>query len=264
MTISAMQSNHSKWSFLWCMILLITMSACQKRPKDVVSESKMAHVLADMTLAEAYSNRPDRAMLTDSSKRILRESILMHHGLTEQQFDSTLMWYGRHMDKYAELSKKIDKVLEEKENHFNEQEDNESNSSDNLWPNYTMLTITPRSYTDHFSFSLPGTVASPGEALEWRLVFHRLLGNATMVMMADYPKGKRVISRSTLRESGPLSTTLHLDAAMGAPKRIIGYVQLSDRPPMTVWADSITLHKFTPMAGQIQSSAPATLNTIAQ
>lgn len=222
--------------------LLITIEGCSKKPNHLISEKRMAAVIADMTLAEAYSNRPERSLLTDSAKRVLRESILKEHGVSNAEFDSTLMWYGRHMDKYSELYKKVDSQLEKREKNLTDNiEKNIDNTS--LWAAPEMLTISPKSLNDGITFTLPGSSVKGGEALKWSLNIHRLYTPVTFVMIAEYQSNKHTIARTTMREAGKLNLILPINEKMGQPQRISGYMHLNSRPPMQVWIDSISLIK---------------------
>lgn len=226
-------------SLLLCLIIVVFWS-CNRRPKDVVSEDKMADVIAEMTVAESYSNRPGRVMLTDSDKRVVRQSILIRHGMNEAEFDSTLMWYGRNMEKYSGLYAKVDKILEKKESRITVGNENKK-VEESIWPLSEMISLSPGGLYDGFSFEVPGKDIALGDALQWKMKLTRLVNGATMVMIAEYKGGKRSVARRGIRDGGNVELILKTDSALGRLDRVIGYFQLTDRPPMKVWADSIQL-----------------------
>lgn len=208
--------------------------------KPQITENKMADIIADLTLAEAYAHRPYKSLLNDSDRRLLRQSILQKYNVTPQEFDSTLMWYGHHMDKYSELYEKVDKRLDKRAQTISPNTQTDINSK-SLWPLPDMITISPKSLADGCSFTIPGTDVSPGQTIEWSMRINRLLVNATAVIIADYGNHKYSIARTSIRESGKLRLQLTTNPTQGSPQRITGYLHLSDTPPMQVWVDSISL-----------------------
>ncbi|MDE6826066.1 MAG: DUF4296 domain-containing protein, partial [Paramuribaculum sp.] len=85
-------------------ILLTALSAvaggCNPAPDGVLSPDEMAEVLADIHIGESVSETERRVFNNDSIRRVLKQSILMKHGLNSETFDSSLMWYGQHIDLY--------------------------------------------------------------------------------------------------------------------------------------------------------------------
>ncbi len=82
---------------------------CTKVPDDVLEKEKMAALLADIHTGEAVVDANSSMFPDDSTKRVFKQSIYAHHGLTSEQVDRSFRWYGNHMDKYIEV---YDRVLE--------------------------------------------------------------------------------------------------------------------------------------------------------
>lgn len=80
---------------IFLFVCLITFVSCDNRPKDVLSKSAMEQVLYDYHLAQGMiTNLPSdkRRELADS----YIEAVYEKNGITEAQFDSSMVWYSRH------------------------------------------------------------------------------------------------------------------------------------------------------------------------
>lgn len=95
------------------MLLALLMSAalfvsCEKRPDDVVSRGKMEEILYDYHKAQAMLSH-----MGDNEENITGEELINavfeKHGITEAQFDSSLVWYNTHSE---DLKKIYDNLVE--------------------------------------------------------------------------------------------------------------------------------------------------------
>lgn len=208
----------------------------------MLSEKKMAGVLADLTLVESLSdNQLASGGGSDSVYRVYRQSIMQRHGVTEAQFDTTLAWYGRHLEEYAALYAAVDKQIERREKRYGKSVgtsvDKPANS---LLPLPQMLTIGANDPGRGFSFALDGHRLKKGDYLTLKMRFNQLDGNATVYLAAEYPHSETLYLRRQVHSSGPLEIVLQTDSAR-LPERIVGYVHLPDAPSRRVWVDSLTL-----------------------
>ncbi len=95
-------------------ILLAT--GCSDRPKGILSEDKMVQVMVDLQIAEAYERSGDaNEYLHGQNRELLGRGVLMEHGVTVEEMDSTIAWYGKNMDEYSKLYKKIDAELNKRQ-----------------------------------------------------------------------------------------------------------------------------------------------------
>ncbi len=85
--------------------------ACDKAPRGVIGEHKMADLLVDIYKAEAYiSLYPDK-FPDDSSNQALKQSIFARHGVTQAEYDSSMVWYAHNIDVYTDVCDKAMKSL---------------------------------------------------------------------------------------------------------------------------------------------------------
>ncbi len=82
--------------YLSLFLLPILLSAgCSDRPKGILSEDKMVQVMADLQIAEAYERNGDaNSYLHGQNRELLGRGVLMEHGVSVEEIDSTIAWYG--------------------------------------------------------------------------------------------------------------------------------------------------------------------------
>ena len=90
------------------LLLGALLAACSKVPDGILSEKKMQAVQVDMQLAEAMINLDSKAFSDNARKEALYQSIFRKYDITQAEYDSSLIWYGRHLDIYMKV---YDRVL---------------------------------------------------------------------------------------------------------------------------------------------------------
>ena len=93
---------------------IMLLAACSKTPGYVISEGKMAEIMADIHTGEAVVDAKSSAFRTDSAKQTFLQSICMRHGITTQQLDTSLYWYGNHLEAYIKVYDKTVSILEDR------------------------------------------------------------------------------------------------------------------------------------------------------
>ena len=83
--------------------VLIGSAACNSRPSGVISEKKMARIIADMNIAESVAETSGDKLRTDSAKDVLRQAIYLRNGVSQAEVDSSMRWYAYNMEKYVEV-----------------------------------------------------------------------------------------------------------------------------------------------------------------
>jgi len=96
---------QSKFYILLLFVLGIV-TACNQRPKEILSDDKMEGIMVDLFLFEGTANVKDIA-IGDTIKMKYYNQILKKHGVTLAQYNSSLLWYVRNTKSYINLNKKI-------------------------------------------------------------------------------------------------------------------------------------------------------------
>ena len=86
---------------LTLLLLVLALVACDRTPGGVMSVNKMADLIVDLQLAEAYIDSHGREFDTDSSRLVIKQSVFKKHGITQQEYDSSLVWYAHNMEDYT-------------------------------------------------------------------------------------------------------------------------------------------------------------------
>ncbi|MDP4239085.1 MAG: DUF4296 domain-containing protein [Bacteroidota bacterium] len=90
---------------LGCMLLL---SSCNGRPDGVLSQRKMANVLTEMHKTDATMNESGLTGSHYNTKAPYYKYIFKKYGITQAQFDSSLVWYTKNPREFSDI---YDKVL---------------------------------------------------------------------------------------------------------------------------------------------------------
>ena len=80
--------------------------ACTNRPFHVLPEKKMEDILFDLYIAETEI-KENTILYNDSLKRELLQSVFKKHKISEQKFDTSLVWYNAHLEKYMKINDKL-------------------------------------------------------------------------------------------------------------------------------------------------------------
>lgn len=83
------------------LMLALSMLSCDKTPRGVLSINDMADLIVDLKLAEAYIDNHNAEFMSDSSKQVLKQSVFKKHGITQQDYDTSLVWYAHNMEDYT-------------------------------------------------------------------------------------------------------------------------------------------------------------------
>jgi hypothetical protein len=95
------------------LVLVIFFIGCGKRsdekiPPYVIPKNKLIPVLIDYHLAQGLSNSTAFRLRTQNYPAInLSDSVLIAHGYSRAQFDSTLLYYSRHINEFNEIYERV-------------------------------------------------------------------------------------------------------------------------------------------------------------
>lgn len=218
-------------------ILALVVSGCIKRPKGVLSDKQMAPVVADMELAEAYIDGLSSTKARTSRDEVV-EYVIQKHGLTREQFDSTMSWYGRNQDAYFEMCELAEKQLQKRKKKISGTKSVEIETTD-LWPYQRQLFMSPIAGVQSFDFDIPTADVTSGSRLN--LIFHINNSiNGIMLLGAEYDNGATTYMSRNLHDAKRVDLTLQIDTAR-AVTRIFGNLMLNDMKKLPVWLDSIYL-----------------------
>jgi hypothetical protein len=78
-------------------------ASCSRVPKNIISEKKMRIVLYDMQIAEAIVETNNEFYVTSDKRQDVYDAVFAKHNISQADYDSSLVWYGMHMDLYMSI-----------------------------------------------------------------------------------------------------------------------------------------------------------------
>lgn len=226
----------------FCLSGAIVFSSCSSKPKNVLPEDKMVSLLADMELAEAYASSTMNSGNVNIDKQKLARGVLLSHGVTKEELDSTLAWYGRNLDDYSALFEKVDKEILAKQKKILSQNKTELPTGEtlDLWNSTQMMQLTSKGGNSGWVLSIDSIDLKRGDRLSWQFHFQESLG-AKGILGVEYQDGTIEFAASTFMNKNSASLNMQTDTAKSV-RRIFGSLSINERKKYPVFADSI---KFT-------------------
>lgn len=154
--------RHSPTLLLTFLLALLTLStSCKGREgrNERLSESKMEDVLYDLHMAQGLALQSPYDSI-DYYARLYRQEVFAKHDITEADFDSSMVWYGAHIDRLGKIYDALADRFGGSENDGAMLSDAGSFSGDtlNLWHGPTSFVLSSQG-RNHFSYEQPADTA---------------------------------------------------------------------------------------------------------
>lgn len=238
---------YKKILFPTILVALIAVG-CSKRPKNILSEKKMVDIMADIQIGEAYENSGiSNEYINSHNRELIGRGILMKHGVTTAEMDSTMAWYGKNMDEYANLYKKIDEELDKRQKKYSKEagESEREVSSADLWPYSRRFMLDGKSLTDGIIVNIPAGDITPGDKLTWKMNVNGA-SSRNLTLGVDYENGSSNVYHFSNRDyNNSIEISLQTDTLLKA-ERIFAIADFGN-PTNKIFIDSIQL-THTPMS----------------
>lgn len=237
---------------IYILILSLVVVSCSGRPRKVLSTDKMARVLADIHIAESIIEQDRRNFSSDSAKKALKQSVLIHNNVTSEQFDSSLSWYGYNMDKYVEV---YDKVIAYIEDDITKTQALAGSSGDvsasqrylvegdsvDVWPDIRFRIFSSAMPTDMITFSLNSDQNwEKGDIYNLSARMTDAKGPVELTLVSEYQDGYKDYNSSVVPGDGWHKVVLALDPDKTATN-IYGILRYDAKAGEEAFMDSISL-----------------------
>lgn len=230
----------------------IMLLSCSTRPDYVLDPDDMAALLADIHTGEAVVENNFRHYDSDSSRSVLRQSIYAKHGVDAARVDSSMMWYGQHMDEYLEVYERTIDLLNA--DIAKAQEDAGSNSTDmsnqtfafegdsvDVWTDIRYRRLSANMPSEFIAFSLNSDNNwEKGDAYEFKYKLLGVHGTTRATLMAEYHNGTREYVSQNIGNNGWNSIKLVLDSTR-TPYNVSGFIHYQPVKGEVAYIDSISL-----------------------
>ena len=259
----------------WFSIFLLAfcLTACQvKRPKVVLSDAKMENVLYDYHIAKAMG---EEVPYTDGYKRVLYiESVFKKHGITQAEFDSSMVWFTRNPEVLTKIYEKVNARLKAERdvvNHLiairdNKPKESLPGDSIDVWAWQRMRRLTGMPIDNKLTFVLPSdSNFKKRDTLVWEVRYHfleRVKPDTTlyalMGMLSEIPdstmapimamqivyKDSIISDIQKVYKSGMETVSLFADT-LGEIREIRGYIYYpAAQATRTLLTDRISLMRY--------------------
>lgn len=237
---------------LWLFALtLACLSACNTVPEGVIDTDKMAELMADIHQANAVVELNPNTYTSDSVKMSLKKAVFERYGITEEQFDSSLMWYGHNLDIYKDVYDNVIKILEKREHDVIAEARLAGEKMTIMGDSIDIWTLSRRIILDkkqfgkyaQLQFSTPADEnARKGDRYEWHLYPYNGKMSIDALLGVDYNDGSSEYQVSNLRMDEHSSIMLQADSNK-IVSRVYGYMLYEFENESAVFVDSLMLYR---------------------
>ncbi len=236
-------------------LLLCLTVACDKAPRGVIPESTMEKLIVDLELADAYIESHYDQFPNDSSRLVLKQSVMAKYDITPELYDTSLVWYARNMDVYT-------KVYENAATHLQGMRDNlngnaagtRNNAADglrhsypsqgdsaDLWQGPRRWMLTQGMKRGFITFDIePDKEYYRGDRYEFMFALKPVRSSFRTFMAVDYKDGATAYVSRFSQLNGWNSLILQSDSTRDV-RRIYGYVYYNIASGDVAYVDSLTL-----------------------
>ena len=237
---------------VYLIIALFVLAACSHDPDYVIGEKDMVDLLVDVHKAEAVIESNYNQYSSKAYKKKLREAVFLKHGITQEQFDTNLVWYGHHIEEYMKIYEQVVERLKAENEEAkkllaedNSQTMSQPGDSVDVWKQRRAHVFDTRQASSLLTFDIaPDENFRTRDYFELRfkvLLLPKLAVKPQVYLAARHINHDIVYNQLDIDREGWYSLPLQTDSAM-ALSRINGYIVLPMQPvPGTMYVDSLTL-----------------------
>ncbi len=218
------------------LFLLLVLTSCGKKvPDDILPPEKMEAVLYEHQFSNAL--RMELPYGTMENRKAFWSYINKKHGVTQAEFDSSMVWYTRHSsylnDVYKEVQNRFQRdiqLLEKQENVLIAKKTSLSGDSMDVWQDFTLHLLSSSPLNDKLIFAIQAdTTYKPLDkfSLESHLTFFPSAPtqHAIVALSIVFTNDSIIGITKQIKESGFHQLTLQPDSAYEI-RTVKGFVYL--------------------------------------
>lgn len=230
---------------LVCSLLLLTFAGCRRVPSDVIQPEEMAQLMADIHTGEAVVDMNRTDYMTDSAKLVMKQSIYVRHGVTGEEVDSSMAWYGRNIMRYMDVYDRTIEILEQRTNEMGNRVAAEAamsmaGDSVDVWSHPRYLVLSDLSPTMIFTFGYKADENwEKGDVYTWRAKFLTSGATNDWNLTMSYDDGAVETMNNSFTDDGWHEIILRTDSTR-IPIRLTGFMY-TDASETHVRIDSVEL-----------------------
>ena len=102
--------NNYRLPIIVLLIVILSLPAC--RPKGILSSRQMRQVIIDLHKTEALLDETGISRYNSEARSLYYAQVLERHETTQAQFDSSLVWYTQHPQRFNKIYPRVLQRLE--------------------------------------------------------------------------------------------------------------------------------------------------------
>ncbi len=187
-------------TYFICFILCMMISAsCIDRPDYVLDEDQMVDLLVDVHKAEGLLETQASTNNDQEYMKAVMAAVLVEHGVSRAQYDSSLMWYARHLKELVRVYSHVDeRLLDEYDKWSALSTDSrdfatsESGDSVQLWNMRNYLVLDKSRFVGKRFWELESdTNFRRGDTLRWTFDVDHLTGDQQLLASISFSRDNK-------------------------------------------------------------------------
>lgn len=232
----------------------LLLPACSSKPDMVLDEDEMIDLLTDIHKSEAIIDMNTQKFAGDSMKAVVRQSVFAKHGVTQEQYDSSMVWYGHNVGKYIKVYDGVIARLEDEELELAQAESPKgvrvkrvkkrypsAGDTADIWDKERAWILLPQYRRNIIRFDI--AQKPDDQSGDFYTLIYRMRNSAGAVKSfigADYYDGTTSYAYRTAGMEGDAQLKLQCDSTKRV-KRVYGYIAAEPAARECVFVDSIML-----------------------
>lgn len=226
-------------------IAVLTVVSCSDTPSGVLDKEEMAALMADIHTAESVADMNHRLYQTDLSREELLQSIYMRHGVDAATVDSSLAWYGNHLDKYMDMYDRTIEILEQRltetGNRIAAEAVSIAGDSVDVWTHPRLLSFRRGAPSNIITFLLTADENwNSGDNYVWRSKVTSNGSSGSWTLVTEYTDGSAETMSYSITGDGWKEISFDTDSTK-VPTAVYGYLSTNPMGEIPALYDSIQL-----------------------
>ncbi|MCD7972062.1 MAG: DUF4296 domain-containing protein [Candidatus Azobacteroides sp.] len=243
--------------YILFLVILFSVVSCRKTPPWVIPQENMEEILVDVHIADVLIQEDYRTFNTVEKKEALYRAVLDKHGITKQELDTSLYWYGRNSELYIKMYEKVNKKLLDREKLISQSSPYslalQSGDTVNIWNDKSYLTFTSSFPYNNYLYKeiVTDTAFYTNDIYELSMRISGLSApdsssiepSSKVVMVFKYPNDSLFVEEKKISGNGPFVFRMETDSLI--PEKIYSNLWFNiEKPDEKVFVDSISFWRI--------------------
>lgn len=230
--------------------------ACKRVPDGVIPPDRMASLMADIRMVDAVVKVRPQDYVAPATRLALRNAVFERHGVTPEEYDSSLVWYGHNIQRYQDVTDQSIEILEKRLVEANTIAAGElamsvAGDSVDLWLDTKPWVVTSTTPSHIMTFSNDSDANwQPGDVYTMRARVITPVKSVKWNLTTWYEDGALETITGTMSVTEPHRQELSmLTDSTRTAVRVAGYIYVEPEGHKPVILDSLSLTRRHPVPG---------------